>query len=88
MKLVHVNKSLLQKIYSTNKTKIHLKLVPSEDKSCIKAYTKDGEYLGNVEKQCLLTYLDKTDVDMFILLQNHSSNNSDNLKLVVTTLII
>lgn len=66
MKLINTDKELLKKYINMDKTILYLSLVPYKNNTCIKAYTEDGEPIGDVEENCISEYLNKQTVVMFL----------------------
>ena len=85
MKLINTNEQLLKKYQKMDKTCLYLTLVPYKNNSCIKAYSDDGEPVGDIEPAFLSEYLNKKNVVMFV---NEIFNDDTGLfELVVTTII-
>ena len=85
MKLINIDKQLVKKYYDMDKTVLYLSLVPYKNNSCIKAYTEEGEPIGDIEENFVTEYLSKDKVVMFI---SQSLDDETGLfEYTVTTLI-
>ena len=85
MKLIDIDKQLVKKYYDMDKTVLYLSLVPYKNNTCIKAYTEEGEPIGDIEESFVAEYLTKDKVIMFI---NQSLDDETGLfEYTVTTLI-
>lgn len=85
MKLIDIDKQLVKKYYDMDKTVLYLSLVPYKNNTRIKAYTEEGEPIGDIEESFVPEYLSKDKVVMFI---NQSSDDETGLfEYTVATLI-
>lgn len=66
MKLVNIDKQLAKKYYDRDTNLLYLSLVPYKNNTCIKAYTEEGEPIGDVEESYISQYLTKDKEVMFI----------------------
>lgn len=85
MKLVNIDKLLVKKYYDMDKTVLYLSLIPYKNNTCIKAYTEEGELIGDIEENFVDEYISKDKVVMFI---NQSLDDETGLfEYTITTLI-
>ena len=66
MKLINIDKSLAEKYINNDKTILMCKLIPYKNNTCIKAYTEDGEPIGDIEESYVSEYLQRDSVILFI----------------------
>ena len=85
MKLINIDKLLVKKYYDMDKTVLYLSLIPYKNNTCIKAYTEEGEPIGDIEENFVDEYISKDKVVMFI---NQSLDDETGLfEYTITTLI-
>ncbi len=66
MKLINIDTQLAKKYYDTGKNVLYLTLIPYKNNTCIKAYTDEGEPLGDVEENFIAEYITQDKIIMFI----------------------
>lgn len=66
MKLIDIDKNLAKKYLNSDTTILVCKLIPYKNNTAIKAYTEDGEPIGDVEDSFIKDYLNEESVVLFI----------------------
>lgn len=66
MKLVNTDNQLLKKYYDMDQRVLVLNLVPYKNNTCIKAYTENGEPIGDIEEEYISQYLYEKSVVTYI----------------------
>lgn len=66
MKLENTDQSLLKRLNDSSKMVICAKLIPYKNNTCIKAYTEDGEPLGDIPEDEIQNYINKPSEILFV----------------------
>lgn len=66
MKIINTDQNLLQRIAKNGNTIIYGSLVPYKNNTCIKVYDEEGNPLGDIPQEDILTYLNETQIILFI----------------------